>query len=93
MILLKTPRAASRASRPVRLGPQGYPRRAAASARSPSAHSTAGAARPAPPRPALADTASVNCRRPRSYVTVRDTFLFYGTLTHSCHVDLWLYES
>ena len=64
--------------RPVSLGPQGYPRRVAASAREtplpPTAWSVRPARRPAnrragraaPPRSAAAGSASVNCRCPRS---------------------------
>lgn len=34
-----------------------------------------------------------NCWAPSKHVLVSETFLFYGTLTYSCHIDLLLHES
>lgn len=34
-----------------------------------------------------------NCWAHSKHVIVSDTFLFYGTLTYSCHIDLLLHES
>lgn len=48
---------------------------------------------PPPPRPAPRRLSLHELLTPSKHVTVRDTFLFYGTLAHSCPVDLLLHES